>query len=49
MKEKLPKQSFLLSAGTDGKDGPTNAAGAIVDNKSFEKIKSKKINFLNRT
>lgn len=35
----------LCSIGTDGIDGNTNAAGAIVDDKSFSLIKKKKINY----
>ena len=45
MKRKNPeKEFFLLSAGTDGRDGPTNAAGGIVDTESIDEIKKKNIN-----
>ncbi len=47
MKRSNPKKDFfLLSAGTDGRDGPTNAAGGIVDMNSIDKIKEKNINLI---
>jgi glycerate 2-kinase len=37
----------LLSGGTDGNDGPTDATGAIVDNTTLKRAKDKNLNFLN--
>ena len=36
---------ILVAAATDGIDGVTNAAGAIVDNKSLEKAKKLRLNY----
>ena len=45
MKKYLPKKKFIfLSGGTDGRDGPTNSAGGIVDHTSIDLCEKKKIN-----
>tara|TARA_A100001011_G_scaffold359730_1_gene406459 strand:+ start:311 stop:1678 length:1368 start_codon:yes stop_codon:yes gene_type:complete len=42
-RKNFKKEFFLLSVGTDGRDGPTNAAGGIVDAESIDEIKKKNI------
>lgn len=37
----LGQDTLILSAGTDGTDGPTNAAGAVVDNTTLHRAKGK--------
>jgi len=41
------KNIVVLSGGTDGGDGPTDAAGAIADNNTFKRAKSMGLNPLN--